>query len=54
MILWLDEENFLDEISFRYLERIVRKEITIHNRNLYVFKIQVKPEYRKYLKTKKK
>jgi len=54
MILWLDEENLLDEISFRYLERIVRKEITIHNRNLYVFKIQVKPEYRKYLRTKKK
>ena len=54
MILWLDEESLLDETNFRYLERIVRKEIRIDNRNLYVFKIQVKPEYRKYLKTKKK
>ncbi len=54
MILWLDEEDKLDEENFRYLEPIVRKEIRIENRNLYVFKIQVKPEYRQYLKPKNK
>ena len=50
MILWLDEEGKLSQESFRYLEPIVRKEIRIENRSLYVFKIQVKPEYRHYLK----
>lgn len=54
MILWLDEENKLNKENFRYLEPIVRKEIRIENRNLYVFKIQVKPEYRQYLKLKNK
>jgi hypothetical protein len=32
------------------LEPIVRKEIHISNRDLYVFKVQVKPEYLKYVK----
>ena len=50
MILDLEKEEKLDSESFRYLEPIVRKEISIHNRDLYVFKVQVKPEYRKYLK----
>lgn len=50
MIEWLDERELLNTESFRYLEPIVRKEITIHNRALYVFKVEVKPEYRKYLK----
>lgn len=50
MILHLEEKEKLDSNSFRYLEPIVRKEISIHNRDLYVFKVQVKPEYRKYLK----
>lgn len=50
MILWLEENGKLDSVSFKYLEPTVRKEITIHNRDLYVFKVQVKPEYLKYLK----
>ncbi|MBE18161.1 MAG: hypothetical protein CMH79_05315 [Nitrospinae bacterium] len=50
MILWLEDNELLTIDSFRYLEPIVRKEIQIHNRNLYVFKVQVKPEYRKFLK----
>ena len=50
MILQLEKENKLDSESFRYLEKIVRKDITIHNRNLYTFKVSVKPEYKKYLK----
>ena len=54
MILWLEEEGKLDEENFRYLEPLVRRDIRIENRNLYVFKIQVKPEYRQYLKSKKK
>ena len=54
MILWLEDSDELDEINFRYLEPIVRREIRIDNRNLYVFKVQVKPEYRKFLKNKKK
>ena len=52
MILWLEEENLLTSENFKYLETIVRKNISIHNRDLYVFKIQVKPEYRKYLNLK--
>lgn len=50
MILWLEQEDRLDPTSFRHLEPLVRKEISIHNRDLYVFKVEVKPEYRKYLK----
>ena len=52
MIKYLEEEEYLDSESFRYLEPIVRKEITISNRELYTFKVQVKEEYRKYLKPK--
>jgi|9_EtaG_2_1085328.scaffolds.fasta_scaffold06953_2 hypothetical protein len=50
MIMKLEEEEKLTSESFRYLERIVRKDISIHNRELYVFKVSVKPEYKKYLK----
>jgi hypothetical protein len=50
MILQLEKENKLDRESFKYLEKIVRKDISIHNRNLYTFKVSVKPEYKKYLK----
>jgi hypothetical protein len=50
MIQWLEKEELLSSDNFRYLEPIVRKEITIYNRDLYVFKVEVKPEYRKYLK----
>ena len=52
MIKYLEEEEYLDSESFRYLEPIVRKEISITNRDLYTFKVQVKEEYRKYLKIK--
>ena len=50
MILWLDSKDKLDTVSFRYLEPIVRREISIHNRDLYTFKVAVKKEYQKYLK----
>ncbi len=50
MILQLEKENKLDRESFKYLEKIVRKDISIHNRNLYTFKVSVKSEYKKYLK----
>ena len=50
MILWLEKNEKLDSVNFKYLEPIVRKEIHISNRDLYVFKVQVKPEYLKYLK----
>lgn len=53
MILWLEKEDLLNKDNFRYLEPIVRSEICIDNRDLYVFKVQVKPEYRQYLKSKK-
>lgn len=50
MILWLEKEEKLDKVTFRYLEPIVRREISIHNRDLYTFKVSVKKEYQKYLK----
>lgn len=50
MILDLEKKGELNGESFKYLEKIVRKEISIHNRDLYVFKVSVKPEYKKYLK----
>ena len=52
MIQWLEEENKLDSISFKFLEHIVRKEIRIENRDLYIFKVELKPEYRKYYAAK--
>jgi hypothetical protein len=50
MILWLDSVDKLDKVSFKYLEPIVRREISIHNRDLYTFKVAVKKEYQQYLK----
>lgn len=50
MILWLEKEKLLDSMSFKYLEPIVRREIRISNRDLYVFGVSVKKEYQKYLK----
>tara|TARA_R110002020_G_scaffold335596_1_gene550775 strand:+ start:13468 stop:14526 length:1059 start_codon:yes stop_codon:yes gene_type:complete len=50
LVLYLEENDLLNSKYFRFLEPIVRREIQIHNRNLYVFKVQVKPEYRKFLK----
>ena len=49
MILWLEEKDLLNKQSFRYLEPYCRKEISIHNRDLYVFQVSVKKEYKKYL-----
>ena len=49
MILWLEKKEKLDGVSFRYLEPTVRREISIHNRDLYVFQVSVKKEYQKYL-----
>lgn len=53
MILMLEEENKLSSLEFKFFEPLVRKEIQISNRNLYTFKVQVKPEYLKYLKKEK-
>jgi hypothetical protein len=50
MVLKLEEEKKLDSASFRFLEKIIRQEISIHNRELYTFKVSVKKEYQKYLK----
>ena len=49
MIQWLEKKNLLTKVSFRYLEPICRKEIHIINRDLYVFQVSVKKEYKKYL-----
>ena len=45
-----EQEGILDSRCFRALEVECRKEIIISNRELYTFKVQVKPEYRKYMK----
>lgn len=50
MIQHLESKNLLNNIYFKYFEPIARKEIVISNRDLYVFNVQVKPEYQKYLK----
>jgi hypothetical protein len=52
MILWLEKKEYLNTVSFRYLEPIVRREISIFNRDLYTFKVAVKKEYQQYLGTK--
>jgi hypothetical protein len=49
MILWLEENDKLCNTTFRYLEPIVRREISINNRDLYTFKVAVKKEYQQYL-----
>jgi len=49
-IKYFEEEGRLDSKCFRALEVECRKEILISNRELYTFKVQVKPEYRKYMK----
>jgi hypothetical protein len=48
MIKNLEEDKNLNRESFKYLEPIVRKEIRIENRDLYTFRVEVKPEYKKY------
>jgi hypothetical protein len=44
-----EEKEILDSRCFRALEVKCRQEIQISNRELYTFKVQVKPEYRKYM-----
>ena len=48
-IKYFEEKEMLDSKCFRALEVLCRKEIQISNRELYTFKVQVKPEYRKYM-----
>ena len=50
MICYLEDKKELSKLYFRYFEPICRKEIEIQNRELYVFKVEVKKEYKKYLK----
>ena len=49
-IKYFEDKGILDSRCFRALEVECRKEINITNRELYTFKVQVKPEYRKYMK----
>lgn len=51
-IEYFEEKGLLDSKCFKTLEPLCRKEIQIYNRSMYTFTVQVKPEYRKYLKTK--
>jgi len=48
-IKYFENEGKLDSKCFRALEVKCREEIQIYNRELYTFKVQVKPEYRKYM-----
>ena len=48
-IKYFEEKDMLDSRCFRALEVKCREEIHISNRELYTFKVQVKPEYRKYM-----
>ena len=48
-IKYFEDKGLLDSRCFRALEVQCRQEIQIHNRELYTFKVQVKPEYRKYM-----
>tara|TARA_B110000908_G_C10236795_1_gene443780 strand:- start:384 stop:1427 length:1044 start_codon:yes stop_codon:yes gene_type:complete len=52
-LLHFEEQDRLDAETFKMLEPIIRSQISIHNRELYVFKVQIKPEYRKYFKKNK-
>lgn len=49
LILNLEESGELDKESFMYLESFARKDIQIYNRELYSFKAEIKPEFKKYL-----
>ena len=44
-----EEIGELDSRCFKSLEVKCREQIQINNRELYTFKVQVKPEYRKYM-----
>ena len=49
----LHQNDKLTSETFKYLEQFTRRDISINNRDLYVFSVQIKPEYRKYLSIKK-
>ena len=49
----LHQNDKLTTETFKYLEQFTRRNISINNRDLYVFSVQIKPEYRKYLSIKK-
>lgn len=52
-INYYHDTDILTTKGFKFMEPLCRKEIRIHNRELYVFKVEIKPEFReKYLKTK--
>ena len=51
-ILHFEGKGVLNSKVFKYFEPICRQEISISNREMYTFTVQVKPEYRKLLKTK--
>tara|TARA_Y100000361_G_scaffold109129_1_gene99043 strand:+ start:381 stop:1421 length:1041 start_codon:yes stop_codon:yes gene_type:complete len=53
-VIHFDKIGKLDSENFKMLEPICREEISISNRSLYVFKVQVSPKWRKYLTKKKK
>ena len=48
-IKYFEESGQLDSRCFKALEVKCREQIQINNRELYTFKVQVKPEYRKYM-----
>lgn len=50
MINYLEGQEILENKTFKYLESIVRQDIRIENRDLYTFKVDLKPEYKQYLK----
>ena len=52
-VIHYHENGKLDSENFKMLEPICREEISITNRSLYVFKVQVSPKWRKYLTNKK-
>lgn len=42
-------ENILTKEGFKYLEKIARGRIEIHNKEIYSFSVKIKEEYKKYL-----
>ena len=42
-------ENILTKEGFKYLEKIARSRIEIHNKEIYSFSVRIKDEYKKYL-----
>tara|TARA_R110002012_G_scaffold71656_6_gene183626 strand:- start:1770 stop:2183 length:414 start_codon:yes stop_codon:yes gene_type:complete len=49
MIKYLEKKEKLDKKTFCHLEPIVRKNIRIENRELYTFRVEIKPEYKKLM-----